>query len=325
MARSSFPEKKASDLVESGRAALADRRLARAKRIGNRLLGLGYSGGFELLARAAELEEKPRKAIRILKAGLRDAPDSWALWLMLGNLYSDRERHERSSECFRRAQTCPGVDADLVHLNAATALGRAKQYTEAVLELDRIAGNHLLTRVIPLRMHLLNSAGRHTDALAYGEDAMAKTRFGKGLAVLEASVLEELATAAWKGAHDSTRALDYAWKAIQLDKGSSAAMWVVREAANLVGTKTRIFDVLVRGRWHAPILNAKRPPRFLASYVVAAESKREALQLIAPFEPEAVRASLRVEQITAIGKAAKRSKGVYAADPGYFFFSGKKN
>ena len=294
----------------------------RALSIGKKLLRIGYTGGFEVLACAYAADYDIEKAVQVLESGLEDAPTVWKLWELLGNYRSKLGRHDEVQSCYQRALKCPDVDRSVVHLNASISLEKAGRYAEALVELDRVEErDDLRARATSERMFLLGVLGRFDEALLLGravvQDAALWTEEHEESL---ATVYAELGRATWQGERDIARALEWAWKAIGSCKAQPTAARVIREARPLTSTKAHLMRLIVAGKWSEPFDGRNEPPGFFTTYWVVADSLEEALEFVRPFEPAAVRDTLAISSYVLEEPAADLAKGVHEALGGYTFF-----
>ena len=126
-------------LMDKGYSACKAKRYFEALRIGNRLVGLDHSSGYEILALAYAGLKQPDEAISTLEEGVSVAPSVWLLWQLLGNQYSDKGRYADAQRCFAEALACHRIDRSCVNFNSAIAFARAGQHDEALAALDQVS------------------------------------------------------------------------------------------------------------------------------------------------------------------------------------------
>lgn len=311
---------KIESLIEEAFEALDDADTEQAIKIGQQLKKLKHSSGFEILAMAYDADDREDEAIDVLEEGVAAFPKAWTLWQLLGNLYSNEDRHQDSQRCYQKALRCPDVDTDLIFINRSIAFSNDKQYVKALELVDQVTNEEHQPRAMSHRMTLLNLLERHEEAVLFGEKALASNVWDEETTSDLATVHGEFASAVWKSSRDRDRALHHAWLAIELNKSESAAAWVIRDAAALKSPTARYMNVMITGRWHEPIQDEDEAPGFFASFDVIAENETEALAFIRPFEPASVRDSLRIEECTQQESVPDAPKGVCEAYPGYILF-----
>jgi len=310
--------------MEEGFEALAGHDTKRAMRIGRELKKLRHSSNFEIMAQAYVADGQTEQAVQVLKEGVSAAPNVWRLWQLLGNCYSELERFQDCHSAYRRALECPGADTSTIHLNRAIALEREEKHEEAIQALSEVSGEELRLRRVAMTMELLNGLGRHSEARVLGEEAARVEAPEEEDRASLASIYAGLGRAVWEESHQSEAALDWAWKAVALEKDEATALWLIREIAHKHSPSSRYMRLLVRGRWNESITEDEEPPGFYATYEVIADSREEAMEMIRPFEPEALRESLFLERCDILEKAPDQTQGVYVAAPAYAYFAWKE-
>jgi tetratricopeptide (TPR) repeat protein len=314
---------RAQQLMEEGFEALAGHDTKRAMRIGRELKKLRHSSNFEIMAQAHVAEGQTEQAVRVLKEGVGEAPTVWRLWQLLGNCYSDLERFQDCHAAYRKALGCPGADSSTIHLNRAIALEREEKHEEAIQALSKVRSEELHLRRVAMTMDLLIGLGRHAEARILGEEAARVDAPEEEDRAALASIYAGLGRAVWEESQVSGAALDWAWKAVALEKDEATALWLIREVAHQQSPSARYMRLLVRGRWNEPITEGDEAPGFYVTYEVIADSRDEAMGMIRPFEPEVVRESLFLERCDILEKAPDQLKGVYVAAPAYAYFAWK--
>jgi tetratricopeptide (TPR) repeat protein len=315
---------RAQQLMEEGFDALAGHDTKRALRIARELKKLHHSSNFEIMALAHVADGQTEQAVRVLKEGVGVAPTVWRLWQLLGNCYSDLERFEESDEAYRRALQCPGADVSTIHLNRAIALERDEKHEEAIQALAQVSSEELQLRRIAMTMELLNSLGRHAEARVQGEGVAGIEAPEEEDRAALASIYAGLGRAVWEEQRKGDAALDWAWKAVALEKDEAIALWLIREIAHRRSPTALYMRLLVRGRWHESIADDEEPPGFYVTYEVVAEGREQAMEMIRPFEPESIRKSLSLERCDILEKAPDQPMGVYVAAPAYAYFAWKE-
>ncbi len=145
-------------LLNEAHSALRNGDLDRAEALGEKLLEIRHSSGFEILALAAQDREDLPKALEILKRGLRQAPGVWLLWQLLGNTRSDLGDLAGAREAYTRALGCPGVWVPSIEGNLAILDVREGEIERALARLDNlppIDDEGLSAHVLDLRLSIL--------------------------------------------------------------------------------------------------------------------------------------------------------------------------
>lgn len=289
-------EARAHEALEAGEHDDADR-------LGDELLELGWSGGFEVKALSARGRGDDAAAVRVLEEGVSRAPQAWQLWHLLGIVRSDRGDLDASMDAFARALACDRCDAASVRFNRAIARYRAKDPGGALDDLE-------------LLLALATPPPFAEDALALAASCLAELgRSADGLALVRA-------------AHDAcqpddprrarlTAELALALDRAQRDEGEVRAAFI-RAAEG--GAATPAF--LALGRRLAKI--SARAPRMLRIVVdvpegkggalrvfeVAADDVEQALELTRPYLPASSRDRARIDEQHDIGEAPAGELGV---------------
>ncbi|HVL39827.1 MAG TPA: tetratricopeptide repeat protein [Fimbriimonadaceae bacterium] len=290
----------------------------KALKVADRLRKLGNSGSAEIAGRAFWMLGEGGEAIRVLEDGTRRWPAVGILWSYLGEYLSETGSYEAAIEAFEKARS---LGSAWVDYNIALVLWRMGRPAEALVVAHRIddsEGGPPLTDRKWLEACALIDLGRAPEAVELMEfvvqehgkrvtpDLLSKMLSTYALALLRAGRADE--------------AVPLAWQAIELDKRSMTAASVIRESAGDKSELAKEWRVLVEGVWHEPIEGTKRRPGFYATYFVVADDPEEALELVRPFEPEGVRATLVLGEAEAVREAPSDFKGVLEAVSGYSFF-----
>jgi tetratricopeptide (TPR) repeat protein len=282
--------------------------------VGKQLLEHKHARGFEIIALAYEQQGRSQEAIAVLKDGTSKVPNAWPLWELLGNLYSDAEEYQEAHNAYKKAMTCPNVDADSVNYNYAILLKRSGRNDEAAQLCDQVKGGDLRNKVRVLKLSVLNAQKKYDETIASG-----KTLIDELLSVPElpeedmqdvARAYAEIGRAHWEGHYNREGAWENAWKALEWDRAENSALWLVREIINRKSPGSKWFKLVVEGKWHFPLDPAKPPPGFITTYEVVADSAEEALAFAQDLEPMEVRASMRIDSHEKMGAYPENNQGV---------------
>lgn len=318
-------ENVARELMQKGYDHLSEGDVGEAKKIGKKLLKMKYSGGYELLARAYEMEERPLDAIAILEEGTRAVPQIWLLWQQLGNLQSDQGDFKAATESYTQALGLPGVDASQIQFNKAIALHRSNLPQEAMDCLDEVDSDDLHWPGLALRVALLNGLEQHHKAADLAKH-LAETLLGteelfSQYTIELAGIITELGIAVGKGNHDIDGARHCFIQALRYVKNFSYALAMLRQVYHMESTDALHFRLKVRGTWFEPIPEyGANPPGFETQFDIVADNDGEAIAFASELEPEEVQASLIVEEVNVLGPCPEDLKGVYNRT-GYTFYS----
>lgn len=137
------------------------------------LLAMGWSGGFEVRALAAQGRGDVEGAARVLEDGVEKAPGACPLWLLLGNVRSDLGRFDEALDAFDRALSCEGSDAASVRFNRAIAEHRRGEPGAALRDLDLVLA---LPKPPPFAEDALALAADCLASIGRGADAVSMVR-----------------------------------------------------------------------------------------------------------------------------------------------------
>jgi tetratricopeptide (TPR) repeat protein len=300
----------------------------RALAIGEQLISMRYSGGFEIAALAYLQADREDAAIRVLERGVKEAPSIWILWQLLGNCYSDADRYEEAMHCFQQALDCEEVDPNSVHLNIAIALGRAGYYDRSNVELSFVTSPETQPRKQAIRMGNYAAQERWTDIL--NEVPVLLKEFEN---ITDAETLSTMASdlsriySRWAEAYfeaddpDGDAAHLTARRALLFDHQNDIALRIIRQCDSKFHTREdSMYKVLIEGRWFEPFEGETIIQGFYATYWVLAPSPDAALEYAKRVEPDGVADSMRIEEWdTEPMESADDFQGVYIHS-GYSFF-----
>lgn len=299
-----------------------------ALEVGEKLKQLGYSGAFEVMALAHQALGEGDKAIAVLNEGLEKAPHVWVLWHLLGNLLSDKGEHTEAQHAYEMALACPTVNKSWVNYNLAVLRGRQGRYEEALDTCLHITSDELRTAVRLLTASLLNSLGRHDEAIQLAEEMIAEISAQEEPSEEDLRSLgtayAELSRGLYEGKDVRDLALEAAFTALTFNKSDWLALKMIRDIRDRRVEDSRWFKVVIEGRWYEPFEGRKELPGFFSSYELVAGSREQCLDLIKEIEHEKVRDSLAVEQIETLEPAPGEPLGVYWRSGYAFFSTGKK-
>jgi len=288
---------------------------ARAKSIGEELLRIQFSGGWEVLALVERGQGNMGAALRVLQEGVECVPSVWSLWKLLGDTLSDLKRFDEAFSAYQNAISLGGADEASVRYNWALALARAGKADEA---LDQLRWTHagsgpLQWRIPALVASVLGDLRRFDEAIAACSAALAaiSDENGEGHAQLLGAKARVLLL---KG--DSADARAMALEAVSKRFVAEGA-WVLREIAPLRSLAAKSWRIIVKGRWPRPV-DGETAVGFFRTFELVADEPDEAMTYIRPFEPLQAGDSLKVESIECRGPAADQPKGVYWAS-GHIF------
>ncbi len=308
--------KKAFDYIDS-------HQLNKAAKIGRKLLDINFSGGFEILALLELENRKTKKAIKILEEGVKKAPNVWILWQLLGNSYSDEKEPEKAQNAYSMALKCPDNDSSSIYLNIAIALSREGKHEQSLEACKNIKSKKMFLKRIALEMSQLNQLGRYDKCILNGEKQIGKIQDGLGTEeeFNLSNIYSYLASAYWSKCKNTVKSSEFVFKAIELNKTNSDAMWLLREIENNRSADSKYLRIVVEGKAIGMKIEDSDNIGFFTSYDVVAKDEDEALSYIKRFEPKDVRDTLRISKCKVREKKTRDPKGVYYCNSGYTYFS----
>ena len=301
-----------------------------AIRIGRQLKEQRPAWACEIIAIAHGGKGDTERAIAVLEQGVAEQPDVWRLWQLLGNFYSDRGEFEKCHDAYHRGFGCTEADESSIHLNFAIALIRQENYVDALHHLNGVTDPQIKLQALDMRLEVFNRLEWHTHAIELGRRVTSTYHVDESdedsdedSVQAMAKVHAELGLALWLGRQDGDEALECAWRAIGMHKGQHTAMWLVRELDGETSPSAFYYQLTIRGTWMAPVDcdGVWQVPEFVATYEVVADTPKEALDLVASFEPSEVRASLEIEACQVVEECHDQPKGVYVVPEAYQFYS----
>lgn len=255
---------------------------------GEKLVSVGWSGGFELVALGKRKKGDREGALAALLEAKEKAPGVWLLAQLRGNLLDELGRTEDAIVAYDEALAAPGAWAGSIRYNRAVALASLGRWGEALADaedaLTDSRGAPFALGAVHLATDALGKLGRHDDAVSLvdhvasvGDDAAAD------LLDLRVGVLVRAA----RDAETIRKACDDA-----IERGA-ARIEVAKALASFGPTsaapRTR-FRLIARGP-------APDGGGYFRPATVRARDEAEALALVAAIEPSAARAALEIESI----------------------------
>ena len=298
----------------------------KALKIGKKIEAEWFEKGLEIQAIAFDAMDKREKAIDILEKGTSSSPETWFLWQLLGNYYSEDGKFEKSIAAFENGLKASDADFVSLNYNYAIALSLNEDWGKSnkkILEIfsskafpDDVE-NSLYFAILGLYCFHLNLMKQYEDAIYFFEGEQLNISKRETENSIELSdILAEIGYS-YLMLNQAGRAHDYLKKAIKESKDSPKAQWLYREInKDKDFSKAKQFSVMVEGVWHEP---PEEGTRFFTSYLINADDADEALEIIKYFEPSELHASLKIEEIEIELETPNQPKGVYETNPYVFF------
>lgn len=314
-------ETEAEKLFEEARSCLDNYQLEEAIELGNELLRMNFSGGFEILALAFQQQNDFDRAIEILQAGVEECPDLWLLWQLLGNMYSYRKNYAEAYSAYDRALACPDAWRDSVMLNKAIALSREGDYQSSEEALPDLENSNLAIEILSVRLANLNALEEWDKVMQYepvvGSYVQQVFRQGDGNDVntsdlgFVSSILADLAYAYLQHGDAVERARESARLSLNLNRQCARALQVVREIHNQKSEDAVAYRVIVEGRWPEKMDEDDRELGFFSTYEVVASNTDEALEYIKEIESRDLATTLTLDEAEELAPEPTLTKGVY--------------
>lgn len=162
-------EAKAHGLLDAGRTE-------EALQVAEKLLAMGWSGGFEVKALAQHQAGELEGAIATLEEATAKVPNVWHLWQLLGNLRSDAGQLDGALEAMNEALGCEGVSEASLRFNRAIVQHRRGEPGKALDDLEFVMAlprpPEFAEDVLSLAAKCLSELGRAEDGLTLVESAL---------------------------------------------------------------------------------------------------------------------------------------------------------
>jgi tetratricopeptide (TPR) repeat protein len=309
-------EEEARRLEAEAHAALAAADWEAADGIAQRLLDLGWSGGFEIRALAAEARGELERARAVLEEGVAKAPASWSLWHLLGIVRSDLGQYDDALEAFEWALGADDADTVSVRFNRAIAHERRRAYDLALMDLEPILS---LPRPPPFAEDALSLAAACLAQIGRVDDGRVMVQAAYDACSPEDPRRDRLA----------------AELAIALDRAGGDPADVARlfDVAAQAGVATPSFLALGRKRaaasaraprLHRIVVQFPAPSHMhvagaLRVFEVIADDAAQALSLARPYLPASARDEAALDEHEDCGEAPTDEVGVLWAS-GFVYF-----
>ncbi|HEX5221321.1 MAG TPA: tetratricopeptide repeat protein [Verrucomicrobiae bacterium] len=313
--------RRATDLMQKGFSLLDEYCYEEALKVGQKLKKLRHSSAFEILALAHLRSDRLSKAIAVLEEGVAKAGRIWVLWELLGNCYSDAGRYAKAEKAYQKALRLDNCDHEAVHLNRAIAFNRAAKYLEAKSALRFVKSPRLNRRADSCRIRTALKLGnvRAARQLAARLSRIRPSCHEDYDRDSESEILLSCALALKGDPRAKTKALRFAFRAVETRPDNAEALALIREISHRKIAPLFLFSLLIHGVWHSPVGKSTFPPGFLRTLEVAAATERFAFQYAKEFFPPEVRKSLSIEETKTLDSHKLTLGGVYFLS-GYIFY-----
>lgn len=297
-------EREAYEALEAGEWSEAD---ARAQK----LLALGWSGGFEIAALAARGRGDAEAAARALEEGVEKAPAAWPLWHLLAVVRSDLGRYDDALDAFERALACEGSDAIAIRFNRAIAQHRRGDPGAALDDLELILAlpkpPPFAEDALALSVECLAAIGRAEDGLAMVRAALDACREGDPR---RDRLIAELAVALERARGDAAEVRACFLRAAEAGVATPSLLALGRRLDPRRVSAPRLHRLIVEAR--APEDGGRA---FLRVFDVVADDREQALSAVRPYLPASARDGACVEE--------HHDRGPTEDEPGVWWASGR--
>lgn len=108
------------------------------------LLKLRTTAAFEIGSQAYKGLGDLEKALEVLECGVKEAPDFWFNWLLLGNIRSDNGDYAGAELAYKHALLCQNCEKSPVKLNQAILANKRGFHEQALMLLSEIKDEDLV-------------------------------------------------------------------------------------------------------------------------------------------------------------------------------------
>lgn len=287
-------EEEVRRLSGEGLACLDARDFEGAIARGEKLLGMRWAGGFELVALGRRGKGDRQGALAALDEARKVAPGVWLFAQLRGNVLDELGRAEDAVAAYDDALAIEGAWQGSIRYNRSVTLAKLGRWGDALADaegaLEDSRGAPFTLDAVSLATEALGKLGRHDDAVSLVEHvASAGEDAARELLDLRVGVLRRAGRDAAVVRAACERAIEAGGARIEVARALCAL------AQGEVAPAARIrFRVVVRGP-------APGGGGFFRPATVRAQGEVEALSLIAALEPAALRGALALESIEPLG------------------------
>ncbi len=288
----------------------------RAAKIGDELIKLSYSGGFEIKARCLYKGGKESEAIRLLERATQRYPKVWILWSYLGEYYSNEGRYQDALAAFHQFRNTGG-EHQTAQYNIAVVYGRMEEYAQALTEIEGAFGgepaNHFVLRA---KASFLNGLGQFSEALVYAEKACDIDRTSSNLAEKAKALL---------GLGRTSEAITTAKASLGLDICEGGALEVLESLNEPATERTRLYCIkfAATAAPNSLLPGGPRVDGFFGTFWAAADSPEEALEFYRAIERRALTLELARHEV--VEESVDGRKGVRRVHGGDTFYAVEPN
>ncbi len=304
--------KKSEDLAGRGFGFLREGDYEAALEVAKELEEIRYTAAFDIAAQALAGLGKLEKAVETLERGVKEAPDSWLNWQLLGNYRSDMGDFEGALDAYERALTCQGVWEDSIRLNQAILASRCGDHERSLIHLDMVRDPELSLQVTAAKMTALQDIGRLNEALSLADTCLSQ----EGEVEDEDETLAQIAAKQGRlrltlgYASDDVRC--FAMDALETFHSNSDLLALIRDIDGRYSDKAQYLRLLVDGCLHDGHPLRQETKGYFVTYDVVAETQEQALGWVREFEDaDNSEIMLRIEESEVLEERPDDPMGIY--------------
>ncbi len=275
------------------------------------LIEEGHWEGYDLLANIFASQEEMDQTVVLLEEGVEVFPQSWTLWMRLGNYQSDLEEYEEAEYALKRAEYLTDADVELIRLNLAILYGRTGRFEEAFVLLEQTKEQYPLAS-LEASFYLLDEQEDSASVISAFEAFVFPEEEDEE--ELEENTISGiyyyLAKAYWR-TEELALAQDALGLALHWDRTNRRALWLKISMEGTIAEENKYYEIIIQGDWFEEGENGEKF-KFLTSYQVVARDMEEALSLIKAFEPIPLNLdSFQVEEWEELQNYPENPTGIY--------------
>ncbi|MDF1838394.1 MAG: hypothetical protein P1V35_11025 [Planctomycetota bacterium] len=281
---------------------------------------LRASACFEIAAQAHANLGDPEAAVEVLVRGVREAPNAWPNWQLLGNLYAEEGRFDEAEDAYRDALQCSHVWAESIHLNQAILLGQQGHHERALSALAAIHDDDLQFELASARMNALYCAEKPEEALALAEEILVlePQSASDEDAWYFISVIDMRIRMAQGLAPEEVR--ERALALLVEYPENDHVLALIRDTRAERTPKSKYFRLVIQGN----SLDAPASVEgFYVPYDIVAETEEEAMAYIEELESLTGFDHLEIEESEVLTQRVRDPKGIYRAGTRTYFGTGE--
>lgn len=315
-------EEQLTELAFEVEELIYNEEIDKAKEIANTLVAAGKEYGYQAMAMACWAEEDSEMAISWVEKGLAEHPNSWALPMQLGNIYSEAGKSKEAIRAYEKAGKAEGADVPLIELNKAAAFANAQDFDQALNILQNLKDTEKAIEAFSIKMTLLTELGRFELVNEIAEEELGELPLPKdeNQAAIMSEICTNIAKAIWFSDENEEAIKHYVDQAKEYDRTNANICWLQREMDPEFSDDSVVFSLIVEGKTqkaaegiHPDTKEKIQIKRFQNSYMAIADSEEEALEYIFAYEADFVeKGTLKVMDSEQMENEDDEPKGLYA-------------